>query len=226
MSSTEPPVREEVVDPIVAPEAVVAPDSLPATTTDSPLPEGQESGARKLSPRKILLLALGLILIVVFSGWLTERRLTSAEDMIDGQLSVQPIDEPAPDFRLKSTDGREVKLSDYRGRPVVVSFWASWCVPCMVEMPELVRFYQKQGGKVALLAVSLDDTAEDAKDYAGHNHLPFPILYDGTKRVASGYGVEGIPALFIVDPNGMIRAHHVGLISSLDTVLASDVVVK
>ena len=220
MSSTEPPVPEEAVD------SVVSPDSLPADNPDGPLLEGQEPGPRKLTPRKILLLALGLILIVAFSGWLTEHRLTSAGDMIDGQLSVEPIGEPAPDFRLRSTDGREVKLSDYRGRPVIVSFWASWCVPCMVEMPELVNFYQQQGGKVALLAVSIDDTAEDAKDYAGHNHLPFPILYDGTKRVASGYGVEGIPALFVVDPNGTIRGHHVGLISSLDTVLAGDVEAK
>jgi peroxiredoxin len=220
MKPTEPPVPEEAVDPLVSP------DSLPPAAPDGSLPEGQEPGPRKLTPRKILLLALALILIVVFSGWLTERRLTSTDDMIDGQLSVQPIGEPAPDFRLKSTDGREIKLSEYRGRPVVVSFWASWCVPCMVEMPELVSFYQKQDGKVALLAVSIDDTAEDAKDYAGHNHLPFPILYDGTKRVAAGYDVEGIPALFIVDPNGTIRAHHVGLISSLDSVLAGDVEMK
>jgi peroxiredoxin len=217
MNSTEPPAQQEAVDP------TVSPDPLPAAATDGSPPEGQEPGPHKLTPRKILLLALTLILIVVFSGWLTERRLTSSEDMVDGQLGVQPIGDPAPDFRLKSTDGHEVKLSDYRGRPVIVSFWASWCVPCMVEMPELVSFYQKQGGKVALLAVSIDDTAEDAKDYASHNHLPFPILYDGSKRVAAGYDIEGIPALFVVDPDGTIRAHHVGLISSLDSILASDV---
>jgi len=220
MKPTEPPVSDEAVD------SLVSSDSVPAASTDGSLHEGQEHAPRRLTPRKILLLALGLILITLFSGWLTERRLTSTEDMIDGQLSVQPIGEPAPDFRLKTTDGREIKLSDYRGRPVVVSFWASWCVPCMVEMPELVNFYEKQGGNVALLAVSIDDTAEDARDYASHHHLPFPVLYDGTKRVASGYAVEGIPALFVVDPNGTIRAHHVGLISSLGAVLASDVQAK
>ncbi len=220
MKPTESPVPEEAVEPIVAP------DPLPAPTTESSLPEDRQAGARKLTPRKILLLALGLILIVVFSGWLTERHVRSTEAIIDGQLSLRPVGEVAPDFRLKSTDGRETKLSDYRGRPVIVAFWATWCGPCIHEMPELLKFYQEQGGKVELLAVSIDDGEQDAKDYAHYKHLPFPVLYDGTKRVAAGYNVEGIPALFVVDGNGTIRAHHEGLISSLDTVLQADIDAK
>jgi peroxiredoxin len=176
-----------------------------------------------MKPRKILLLALGLILVAVFSGWLTERRLTSAEDMIDGQLGFQPLGEPAPNFSLKSTDGREVRLADYHGRSVIVAFWATWCLPCMAEMPELVSFYKKQDGKVALLAVSMDDTFDDAKGYARYNHLPFPVLFDSKARVADGYGVQGIPALFVVDAGGTVSAHHQGLISSLDAVLTADV---
>lgn len=175
-----------------------------------------------MSSRKTLLLALGLILVVLFSGWLTERHLTSAEDMIDGQLSYQPLGESAPNFSLQSTDGREVRLADYHGRPVIVAFWATWCLPCMAEMPELVDFYKKQNGKVALLAVSMDDTFDDAKNYARYNHLPFPVLFDREGHVANGYAVQGIPALFVVGPGGMISAHHQGLISSLGTVLAAD----
>jgi peroxiredoxin len=210
MRPTESPVSEELGAPPAAPG-----------TEPSPREEPPQSG--KFSPRKILLLALAVILIVVFSGWLTERRITSPDDMIDGQLSMQPIGETAPNFKLKSTDGREIKLSDYHGRTVIVAFWASWCMPCLAEMPELVSFYQQQGGKVPLLAVSMDDTSDAAKDYADHNHLPFPVLFDAKEHVAAGYAVEGIPALFVVDPEGTIRAHHQGLISSLDTVLESDV---
>lgn len=177
-----------------------------------------------MKPRKILLLALGVILVVILSGWLTERRLmVSADDSVEGQLSTRPIGQPAPDFSLKTIDGHRVRLSDYRGRPVVVAFWASWCAPCMVEMPTLVDFYRREGGKVQLLAVSMDDTVDDAKAYADHNHLPFPVLFDGKGQVSGGYAVDAIPAVFVVDPGGRIRGHHEGLISSLDTVLAGEV---
>jgi peroxiredoxin len=177
-----------------------------------------------MSPRKTLLLALGSILIVVFSGWITERhRVMSADDAIDGQLTAQPIGQPAPNFALRSVDGSHVRLSDYHGKPVIVAFWATWCGPCLFEMPTLVNFYREQKDNIALLAVSMDDTEEDARIYADHNRLPFPVLFDGKQRVASAYAVEGIPAVFVVDPDGTITAHHEGLISSLDTVLAAEV---
>lgn len=211
MRPTESPASEEVRTPLTASE------------TSASAPEQRPPRSPKLAPRKILLFALAVILIVTFSGWLTEHRRMSTEDVIDGQLSAQPLGEAAPDFRLKATDGREVRLADYHGRPVIVAFWATWCLPCMAEMPELVNFYKKQDGKVALLAVSMDDTFDDAKGYARYNHLPFPVLFDSKGRVAEGYAVEGIPALFVVDPGGAISAHHQGLISSLDAVLAADV---
>lgn len=211
MRPTESPSAEEAGTPLAPPETLASP------------PQERPPRSLKLSPRKILILALGLILIVVFSGWLTERRITSSEDTIVGQLSFQPLGEAAPNFNLKSTDGAEVKLADYHGRTVIVAFWATWCMPCMVEMPELVSFYKKQDGKVALLAVSMDDTLDEAKDYARYNHLPFPVLFDSKARVADGYAVQGIPALFVVGPSGTVSAHHQGLISSLDTVLTADV---
>jgi peroxiredoxin len=176
-----------------------------------------------MSSRKTLLLAFGLILSVILSGWITERRhAVAAADAIDGQLDDRPIGQAAPDFQLRAVDGHEVKLSDYRRRTVIVAFWATWCGPCLAEMPELVNFYRQQGGNVELLAVSMDDNIEDAKAYADENHLPFPVLFDSKGRVAGGYAVEGIPALFIVGPAGTVRAHHEGLIPSLDTVLASE----
>jgi peroxiredoxin len=232
MKPIESPVSEEAGTPAEVPEpvststATAAPEVLSEPDADSSPPQEHQPRSPKLTSRKVLLLALGLIFIVIFSGWLTERRVRSAGDVVDGQLSVAPVGETAPDFKLKSTDGREIRLSDYRGRPVIVAFWATWCGPCLYEMPELLKFYQKEGGKVDLLAVSLDDEEEDAKGYAHYNRLPFPVLYDGTKRVAAGYAVDGIPAIFVVGPDGAIRAHHVGLISSLDTVLESEVEVS
>lgn len=208
--------------PIESPSSEEAGTPLVAAGTDAAAPEEHPLRSPRLTPRRILLLALGVILIVVFSGWLTEHRLSSTEDTIDGQLGVRPIGEAAPNFRLKTTDGREVSLADYHGRPVIIAFWATWCLPCMAEMPELVSFYNKQDGKIGLLAVSMDDNLDDAKGYADYNHLPFPVLFDSKLRVAQGYDVEGIPALFVLDPGGTIRAYHEGAISSLDTVLAAD----
>jgi len=175
-----------------------------------------------MSPRKILLLALGSILIAVFSGWVTERHRLMSEDTVDGQLTAQPLGQPAPDFSLKTVDGREVKLSDYRGRRVIVAFWASWCGPCLFEMPTLTDFYRSQGGNVEVLAVSMDDTIDDARAYARQNRLPFPVLFDAGQRVAEAYGVEGIPALFVLDTAGVVRAHHQGLIPSLQSTLAAE----
>jgi peroxiredoxin len=193
-------------------------------TASGPPNENGPAESSGMSPRKIILLALGLILAVVFSGWITERRYhVSSDYALDGQLSAKPIGELAPDFKLTAIGGNVIKLSDYRGRTVIVAFWASWCVPCIVEMPMLVDFYRKQSGNVALLAVSMDDSAGDAKAYADHNHLPFPVLFDAKGRVAEGYAVDGIPSLFVVDRSGVVRAHHEGLISSLDTVLKAEV---
>jgi peroxiredoxin len=175
-----------------------------------------------MNPRKTLLLAAGLIAFLVFSGWITYRakRLDLAGGGDSGDTSAL-MGTSAPDFALRDLDGQEVKLSDYRGRKtVVVSFWASWCGPCRMEMPSLETFYQKNRDRdIELLAVSIDQNPRAAQQYAQENKLPFPVLLDEDSKTADSYNVEGIPTFFVVDKQGKVRYFHAGADAAADVLL-------
>jgi peroxiredoxin len=173
-----------------------------------------------MNPRKTLLLALAFIIFIGASGWITER--AKQLDVPSGVgTDSELIGSPAPDFTLKALDGREVRLSDYRGnQTVIVAFWASWCGPCRMEMPSLQSFYSThRGGGVEVLAVSIDDDPVAAQTYAKQNRLPFPVLIDNNQQAASEYRVEGIPVIFVVDPAGKVRYALEGLNPSLEATL-------
>jgi peroxiredoxin len=157
-----------------------------------------------------MLLALALIVLVVFSAWITERSGGSRRD--DFGIGLPLLGSMAPDFSLKALDGREVKLSSYRRKgPVVLAFWASWCGPCQMEMPMLETFYQNnRGSGVELLAISIDSDAAAARRYADEYKLPFPVLLDDRNEVAENYQAQGIPLLYVVDPSGKLRYSHSG----------------
>lgn len=175
-----------------------------------------------MNPRKTLLLAAGLIVLLVFSGWITYRakRLDLAGGGASGDTSAL-MGKSAPDFTLRSLDGQQVKLSGYRGRKtVVVSFWASWCGPCRLEMPSLETFYQKNRDRdIELLAVSIDQNPRAAQQYTQENKLPFPVLLDEDSKTADSYNVEGIPTFFVVDKQGKVRFFHAGADAAADMLL-------
>lgn len=121
----------------------------------------------------------------------------------------------APDFELKvlNADGKNLKLSDLKGKAVIVNFWATWCEPCKVEMPWLVDFQKKYGPEgLQIVGIAMDDT--DEKTIAGFAHkmgVNYPIVM-GTEKVADLYGgIEGMPTLFFVDRSGKIVEHELGL---------------
>ncbi|RJP73688.1 MAG: hypothetical protein C4524_14320 [Candidatus Zixiibacteriota bacterium] len=125
------------------------------------------------------------------------------------RLVEKRLNEPAKDFELKSLDGRTVKLSDYRGRIVLVDFWATWCGPCKRELPLLQAEYSrwKERG-IELLAITTDkDTSKVAPFIAEHQYT-FPVLFNqGTSR---DYDVSGIPTLYVVDREGRLQYRHLG----------------
>lgn len=117
---------------------------------------------------------------------------------------------PAPDFTLKDIRGREVKLSDFRGRHVVLLFWASWCPDCRAEIPDLKALHaQSDPKKVAFVSVSFDRAFEDLRQFVDENYLPGVQLFDpaGKKESAIGaqFGVKWIPSLYLIDPDGTIK---------------------
>jgi peroxiredoxin len=118
----------------------------------------------------------------------------------------------APDFSLSALDGRPVQLREFRGRLVLLNFWATWCAPCLQEMPSMERLYQTfKPTDFALLAVSMDRQGEEmARPFAEHLKLTFPVLLDKTSEVGNRYGVRGLPTTYLIDPDGRIIGAAIG----------------
>ncbi|GIP40823.1 thiol:disulfide interchange protein tlpA [Paenibacillus sp. J31TS4] len=123
----------------------------------------------------------------------------------------------AVDFMLTSLDGKPVKLSDYRGKRVMLNFWATWCPPCQAEMPHMEKFYKKYADEgVVMLAVNLTHTEKAAGDvpkFVEEYGLSFPIVLDEKGEVSSRYQVVAYPTSFILDSQGVIQRKFQGAIN-------------
>src|SRR2546427_5002387 len=146
---------------------------------------------------KTVLSAIGVLLVL--SGLL-------------GMAARPPlVGSPAPEIVLKDLQGGEVKLSDLRGKIVLVNFWATWCKPCKEEMPAMQASYDKlrDQGFVVLAVNELEDAARVAEHIRTHGHT-FLVVMDHDNRVANRYGVVGLPASFLIDRQGIVREHVFG----------------
>ncbi|GGE83749.1 peroxiredoxin family protein [Priestia taiwanensis] len=120
----------------------------------------------------------------------------------------------APDFQLQTLDGKTAKLSDYRGKRVMVNFWATWCPPCRAEMPDMVKLYEEQN--VMILAVNLTQTepgTQAVQSFVNEFGLPFPILLDEEINVATQYEVRPIPTSYMIDSQGIIHYKALGALN-------------
>ena len=119
--------------------------------------------------------------------------------------------QPAPDFALKSSDGDNLRLPEFRGDVVMVNFWATWCGPCRQEMPlldELYSRYQRVG--FSLLGVNIDDNSSKAMNMAAELGVSFPVLFDSRKEVSKLYEVSAMPVTVLIDREGTVRYVHHG----------------
>jgi thiol-disulfide isomerase/thioredoxin len=118
-----------------------------------------------------------------------------------GQVEMLP---DAPDFELKSLDGKTVHLSDYRGKAVLLNFWATWCVPCKEEMPWLVAFQKQYAPKgLVILGIAMDASADPVRKFTKTVQVNYPVLL-GNQRIADKYYVKALPASIFIDRNGRI----------------------
>jgi cytochrome c biogenesis protein CcmG/thiol:disulfide interchange protein DsbE len=126
------------------------------------------------------------------------------------QPSAAPvIGRPAPGFQLAALDGQPVSLGDFRGRPVIVNFWATWCEPCKQEMPALQAEAARQPDLV-VLGIDNVESAVKVRPFVEQLGLRFPILLDQDGSVVERYQVTGLPTTFFIDRSGVLRAIYRG----------------
>jgi len=186
---------------------------------------GAQAGVRRGAFRRILLPLLVIAAIVGAIWWLESRD--------DGGVSPSgerygPVELPlslqtagldagikegnlAPDFLLEGLDGSEVRLSDLRGEPVVVNFWATWCRPCRKELPQFVEAYERfRDDGLVVVGVNMQEGKSIARQYADDYGMNFPIAIDVDGEVGDQYRLLGLPVTFFIDSEGVIRSVFTG----------------
>lgn len=130
-----------------------------------------------------------------------------------GHCFAQQVGEPAPAFSGTTADGDVISLSDFKGKIVVLDFWASWCTPCKEEFPFLVRLHDKlKNRNFTVLAINVDTEVEKMQKFLAQQELAadFPMIHDSEGKIPPVYAVEGMPTTVLIDQNGIIRYRHTG----------------
>lgn len=172
------------------------------------------------------ILAIGLLLVLGFFIGREFVDLNKEKDANDEEAATNTsqldelenqglkIGETAPDFTLMSLEGQEMSLSDFRGKKVVLNFWASWCGPCRKEMPDMQKFYDAYKDKnVEVVAVNLthfERKREHVDEFVKEYGLTFPIPLDVEKQQYDAYKVITIPTTYFLDEKGVIQQKHLG----------------
>ncbi|MDF1564951.1 MAG: redoxin domain-containing protein [Deltaproteobacteria bacterium] len=165
-----------------------------------------------ITPRdRLVILLVGLVLALAPVGESMARWLLGPVQPIPVELNGLHMDQLASEFTLKDLTGTPVSLTDYRGKTVFVNFWATWCPPCVEELPSILRLHQalEQSGFV-VLAISEDDSVGDVRKFFSGNLPPFPVLMDEGQKVTRAWGTVKFPETYVVDPDGRVVAKFIG----------------
>ena len=178
----------------------------------------------KKNDRNTILLVVGAVFlgiaaaVLLFGGDLFSRidpaDLPQIADSggTSGVDNIQQVGEPAYDFTLQDLDGNAVTLSELQGRPVILNFWATWCAPCRIEMPEFQSVYENYpDGEIAIVAVNLDEPVERVTQFFRDDlGLTFTALLDEGGIISDRYGVFSYPTTYFINEDGVVTAVHRG----------------
>jgi cytochrome c biogenesis protein CcmG/thiol:disulfide interchange protein DsbE len=143
--------------------------------------------------------------------WIWVSRVPAGGASSGGSLPAAPVvGHPAPDIMLPALSGGDFKLSEQRGKPVVLNFWATWCPPCRAELPELKSANERYASQVAIVGVNQAEPAETVAQLAAELGITFPLPLDQRGDVSRAYGVRSLPTTFFIDRSGVIRQIHAG----------------
>jgi peroxiredoxin len=180
----------------------------------------------KINHRWFLMIAIVLVatgLAVIFSSGFpnsTPQTLLGEDENIEIAPRAGAL---APDFELENSNGELIRLSEVKGRPILINFWATWCAPCRLEMPAMQdRFESYRIEGLEVLAVNFDETSEEVREFADELGLTFNLLLDPGGRIQRAYQIRGYPTSYFVDSSGIIRVLHIGVMTEgqLDDYLA------
>lgn len=150
-----------------------------------------------------------LAVVVCFapSPAITAETAPQPGDAKAADARLEPIEErpAAPDFTLSGPHGKRYRLSDMRGKPVIVNFWATWCPPCRAEMPALQRAWEaieEQG--IVILAINVGEDAKTVREFLAEVPVDFPLPLDTDSTVTQSWPLKGLPTTFVVDPEGRL----------------------
>ncbi|MDO8532370.1 MAG: TlpA disulfide reductase family protein [Dehalococcoidia bacterium] len=168
-----------------------------------------------MTDRRRRLLILGLVVLALAAlggllGWAVANNAPSTAGS-----GAQRVGRPAPDFTITTFDGTRFRLSEQRGKVVVINFWASWCVPCREEAPFLERAWREYKDKgVVFVGVDIQDTESAARAYIKEFDITYPNGPDVSGEITIDYGVSGIPVTFFVDKEGRVAGRWVGAVGA------------
>jgi len=126
-------------------------------------------------------------------------------------MQAMPGNPVAKNFKLKNLDGEFVSLSDFKGKVVMINFWATWCPPCRKEMPSMQRAWEQyQKNDIMMLAVHIGGDVDEIWSFVSEYNLDFPVLIDGNSKVSNAWPILGIPTSFVIDKQGKIAYRAIG----------------
>jgi len=209
-------------EPLDVPDRATDTASSPVPASAPPASEhdGAAQGRRRKAWLGLTAVAAALVLLALLSGpdgFDPEAPLPPA----DGGAAANPDDgatagEVSPlNFTLKDMNGADVTLESFKGKVILLNFWATWCGPCRVEIPSLIELQRQYAGDLVVLGVSVDDTAEKLRPYAAELKMNYPVLVGtGRQDVQDAYGpFWGLPVTVFVARDGRIHKKHTGIAS-------------
>ena len=137
-----------------------------------------------------------------------------------GTAIAPEVGSMAPDFTLPTLDGASVRLSELKGKPVLVNFWATWCKPCVKEIPYFQAAFEERGKAMEFIAANLGEDVEKVKEFAQDKGMTFTVALDKDGAVAEAYNIRYIPTTFLIDKQGVIRHIKVGAFASEEELLS------
>lgn len=157
------------------------------------------------------LLLLGSLLLG--TAWILESRVEQTAHDVDNTSAAPAVGYTAPNFTLETLDGDSFTLSEMRGQPVVLNFWATWCPPCRAEIPYFQAASRKYNGQVAIVGIDDGEPADTVAPFVAELGMSYPVALDLHSEISKQYRVNSLPSTFFVDRNGTIRHIQIGIIS-------------